>query len=157
MQMKPFLPSFKRALDCSLPSFKQALDCSLPSCHVRAKQSTAEMHVRTAIQHGRSGRTGLLPDLAAAPLGQERLVPPALPCWIAYFLLKKKSCSFYSLSEDTAGAWTSLPQCHWKGAKFCPFITDKGQLFGQVLWRLSLHFSPQQSTFSKLFLLLFTP
>ena len=25
MQMKPFLPSFKRALDCSLPSFKGAL------------------------------------------------------------------------------------------------------------------------------------
>ena len=74
MQMKPFLPSFKRALDCSLPS-----------CHVRDIQSTAEMHVRTAIQHGRSGGTGLLPDLAAAPLGQERPVPPALPCWIAYF------------------------------------------------------------------------
>ena len=82
--MKPFLPSFKRALDCSLPSFKRALDCSLPSCHVRDKQSTAEMHVRTASQHGRSGGTGLLPDLAAAPLGQERPVPPALPCWIAY-------------------------------------------------------------------------
>ena len=67
-----------------------ALDCSLPSCHVRDKQSTAEMHVRTAIQHGRSGGTGLLPDLAAAPLGQERPVPPALPCWIAYILIRTR-------------------------------------------------------------------
>ena len=32
----------------------------LPSCHMRAKESMAEMHVRTAIQHGRSGWTSRL-------------------------------------------------------------------------------------------------
>ena len=59
MQMNPFLPSVKRALDWSLPA-----------CDVRAKQSTAEMHVRTAIQPCRASKTGLLPDLSASLLGQ---------------------------------------------------------------------------------------
>ena len=54
-----------------LPSFKRALDCSLPACHMRAKQSTAEMRVRTAIQPGRAGGTGLLSDHSASSLGQE--------------------------------------------------------------------------------------
>ena len=77
MQVKPLLPSFKRALDGSLPSFKRALDCSLPSCHVRARQSTAEM--------------------------QESPVPPALPCWIAYIFRLFRT---FVLLWSTNNFWT---------------------------------------------------
>ena len=83
VQMKPFR---------SCPLLSGHWTVVLPSCHVRANwQSTAEMHVRTAIQLGRSGWTGLLPDLVAVPFDQERPVPPAL-----LYLIKSLSMNTHS-------------------------------------------------------------
>ena len=84
MQMNPFLPSVKRALDWSLPA-----------CDVRAKQSTAEMRVRTAIQPCRVSKTGLLPDLSASLLGQvfAGTVGTGFACLDSIFLF----CFFFSV------------------------------------------------------------
>ena len=56
----------------------------------KRKQSSGQTMFRSCMWEPRSGWTGLLPDLAAAPLGQ------ALPCWIAYF------CTAERFSSSTA-------------------------------------------------------